>query len=80
MSSVARPRIDKDDVTIARGQFAEGTPMAVSYMRLKLDHRYGALTEEQRACTRPRRRSPTLLRRDFNTVDGGGAGLHFVSV
>jgi hypothetical protein len=113
----------EDAVTIPSGPFAEGTTMAVSYMRLRLDSWYGALSERERVArmyapqvspaeanafttdaasdpaklgqaishygvighaqtsARARRHGqPLIQRRDFNTVDGGQAGLHFVCI
>ena len=113
----------EDAVTIPAGPFAEGTTMAVSYMRLRLDSWYGALSERERVArmyapqvtpaearafttdaasdpaklnqainrygvighaqtsARARRNGkPLIQRRDFNTVDGGQAGLHFVCI
>lgn len=113
----------EDDVTIGEGQFAQGTTMQASYMRLSLEDWYGQLDESERvarmyapqmtpqqvgqvrtdapgdpaqfaqavsrygvighsqATARVRRNNrPLILRRDFDTVDGGQAGVHFVSV
>lgn len=113
----------EDDVTIGEGQFAQGTTMQVSYMRLSLEDWYGQLDESERvarmyapqmtpqqvgqvrtdapgdpaqfaqavsrygvighsqATARVRHNNrPLILRRDFDTVDGGQAGVHFVSV
>lgn len=42
--------------------------------------RYGVIGHAQ-ACARARRDGrPVILRRDFDTIDGGAAGLHFVSL
>jgi hypothetical protein len=113
----------EDAVTIAAGPFAQGTTMAVSYMRLRLDSWYGTLSKRERVArmyapqvspaevaafrtdaasdpaklgqaigrygvighaqtsARARRHGkPLIQRRDFNTVDGGQAGLHFVCI
>jgi hypothetical protein len=113
----------EDAVTIPGGSFADGTTMAVSYMRLRLDSWYGDLSEKERVArmyapqvtpqqanafttdaasdpnrlgeainrygvighaqtsARARRNGkPLIARRDFNTVDGGQAGLHFVCI
>jgi hypothetical protein len=113
----------EDAVTIPGGPFAQGTTMAVSYMRLRLDSWYGALSQRERVArmyapqvspaeahafttdaasdpgklgqaisrygvighaqtsARARRNGkPLIQRRDFNTVDGGQAGLHFVCI
>lgn len=120
-SNLRRNQASEDDVTIPSGPFADGTTMAVSYMRLRLDSWYGQLSDRQRVArmyapqvspeqaarfrtdaasspgklgqainrygvighaqtsARARRHGrPVISRRDFNTVDGGQAGLHFV--
>ena len=113
----------EDAVTIPDGPFAQGTTMAVSYMRLRLDSWYGELSQPERvarmyapqvtpaeanafttdaasdpgklnqainhygvighaqtSATARRHGKPLIQRRDFNTVDGGQAGLHFVCI
>jgi len=42
--------------------------------------RYGVVGHAQAAATARRNGRPVILRRDFNTTDGGLAGLHFVSL
>jgi hypothetical protein len=42
--------------------------------------RYGIVGHAQAAARARRHGAPLILRRDFNTVDGGQAGLHFVSL
>jgi dye decolorizing peroxidase len=42
--------------------------------------RYGVIGHSQATARARRKGRPLILRRDFNTVDGGVAGLHFVSV
>jgi hypothetical protein len=122
-SNLRRNQATEDDVAIPGGPFADGTTMAISYMRLRLDSWYGDLDEQGRVSrmyapevtpadvrgfttdapgdpdalgrairrrgvighsqttARARRHGrPIILRRDFNTVDGGQAGLHFVSL
>ncbi len=122
-SNLKRNQASEDAVAIASGPFADGTTMAVSHMRLRLDSWYGELSERERVArmyapqvsvaqaarfttdaasdpgrltqavdrygvighaqttARARRHGrPLLLRRDFNTTDGGQAGLHFVSL
>ncbi len=122
-SGLRRNQASEDAVTIPAGEFAGGTTMQVSYMRLRLDSWYGELSDRERvarmyapqitpkdvkgfttdaesdpnllgqaisrygvvghAQTSARARKhgkPLIIRRDFNTVDGGQAGLHFVSV
>ena len=122
-SSLRRNQASEDAVTIAEGPFADGTTMAVSYMRLRLDSwyqdlderervarmyapqvtpaqvahfttdapsdparleqaitRYGVVGHAQTSARARRDNKPLILRRDFNTTDGGQAGLHFVSI
>lgn len=43
-------------------------------------NRYGVVGHAQTSARARRNNKPLILRRDFNTVDGGQAGLHFVSV
>jgi dye decolorizing peroxidase len=42
--------------------------------------RYGVIGHAQTSAKARRGGKPIILRRDFNTVDGGQAGLHFVAV
>jgi len=42
--------------------------------------RYGVIGHSQASARARRKGKPLILRRDFNTADGGQAGLHFVSV
>jgi hypothetical protein len=42
--------------------------------------RYGVIGHSQTSARARRHGKPLILRRDFNTVDGGQAGLHFVSL
>ena len=42
--------------------------------------RYGVIGHSQTSALARRNGKPLIIRRDFNTVDGGHAGLHFVSV
>jgi hypothetical protein len=122
-SNLKRNQASEDSVTIASGPFENGTTMAVSYMRLRLDSwyqdlsegervarmyapqvspaqaarfttdaesdpgkldeaisRYGVLGHAQTSARARRHGKPVILRRDFDTVDGGQAGLHFVSL
>ena len=43
-------------------------------------NRYGVLGHAQASARARRHGRPIILRRDFNTTDGGQAGLHFVSL
>ena len=42
--------------------------------------RYGVIGHSQTSATVRRNNRPLIIRRDFNTADGGQAGLHFVAV
>ncbi len=42
--------------------------------------RYGVIGHAQTSARARKHGKPLIIRRDFNTVDGGQAGLHFVSV
>jgi hypothetical protein len=42
--------------------------------------RYGVIGHAQTSARARRNGKPLIIRRDFNTVDGGQAGLHFVAV
>ena len=42
--------------------------------------RYGVIGHSQASAQARRHGKPVILRRDFDTVDGGQAGLHFVSL
>lgn len=122
-SSLRKNQASEDDVTIQEGQFAQGTTMQASYMRLRLESWYGQMSQSERVArmyapqvspqeaakfttdaesdpaklgeavsrygvighsqssARARRHGkPLIQRRDFDTVDGGQAGLHFVSI
>jgi hypothetical protein len=43
-------------------------------------NRYGVIGHSQTSARARRKGKPLIIRRDFNTVDGGQAGLHFVSI
>jgi hypothetical protein len=43
-------------------------------------NRYGVIGHSQSSARARRNGKPVILRRDFNTTDGGQAGLHFVSL
>jgi hypothetical protein len=42
--------------------------------------RYGVVGHSQTSARARKHGKPVIIRRDFNTVDGGQAGLHFVSI
>ena len=43
-------------------------------------NRYGVIGHAQTSARARRNKKPLIIRRDFNTIDGGQAGLHFVSI
>jgi dye decolorizing peroxidase len=55
---------------------AESDPNLVS----QAISRYGVIGHSQTSARARRHGKPVIIRRDFNTVDGGQAGLHFVSI
>jgi hypothetical protein len=55
---------------------AEGDPQLLG----QAISRYGVIGHAQTSARARRNGKPLIIRRDFNTVDGGEAGLHFVSV
>lgn len=109
-------------VTIPSGEFAGGTTMHLSHLRLSLDRWFGAFDEagrvarmfsprfdpgdteefdtdvpvsgkladiarehgvvghQEKVAQVRKEDEPLLLRRDFNTVDAGQAGVHFLSL
>jgi dye decolorizing peroxidase len=48
-------------------------------IRQAISH-YGVIGHSQTSARARRHGKPVIIRRDFNTVDGGQAGLHFVSI
>jgi hypothetical protein len=42
--------------------------------------RYGVIGHAQTSATARRHGKPLIIRRDFDTIDGGQAGLHFVAL
>ena len=42
--------------------------------------KYGMIGHSQASATARQHNRPVIIRRDFDTVDGGHSGLHFVSV
>ena len=63
-------------------QVSEFTTDAESDPRLlgqAINH-YGVIGHSQTSARARRHGRPLIIRRDFNTVDGGQAGLHFVSI
>jgi len=122
-SGFVKNQASEDNVTIVSGEFAGGTTMHISRLRLDLEDWYGVLDQEERGQRMfaphltshdiadftddpdsgpglaefdarrygivghaqlvggaRRDDQPIILRRDFNTVDGGQAGLHFVAL
>jgi hypothetical protein len=55
---------------------ASGNPAAIT----RAITRYGVVGHAQAAAQARRHNRPLIIRRDFDTVDGGRAGVHFVSL
>ncbi len=70
-SGLKRNQASEDSVAIPSGQFAQGTTMAVSYMRLRLDSWYGELDEDQRVA---RMYAPQMTPEDVRRVRTDAAG------
>jgi hypothetical protein len=79
-----------DRERVARMYSPETTPEQVAHFTTDAEsepnlinqaiHRYGVIGHSQTSALARRHGKPLIIRRDFNTVDGGYAGLHFVSV
>jgi dye decolorizing peroxidase len=75
---------------VARMYSPETTPEQVTHFTTDAEsepslieqaiQRYGVIGHSQTSALARRGGRPLIIRRDFNTVDGGQAGLHFVSV
>ena len=94
--SYMRLRLDSwyDDLSheqrIARMYAPQVTPRQVSHFTTDAEsdpnllgqaiNRYGVIGHSQTSARARRQGQPLIIRRDFNTVDGGQAGLHFVSI
>jgi hypothetical protein len=75
---------------VARMYSPETTPEEVTHFTTDAEsepklitqaiQRYGVVGHSQTSALARRNGKPLIIRRDFNTVDGGHAGLHFVSV
>jgi hypothetical protein len=78
------------DERVARMYSPETTPEEVTHFTSDAEsepnlitqaiQRYGVVGHSQTSALARRNGKPLIIRRDFNTVDGGHAGLHFVSV
>jgi hypothetical protein len=78
------------DERVARMYSPETTPEEVTHFTSDAEsepneitqaiQRYGVVGHSQTSALARRNGKPLIIRRDFNTVDGGQAGLHFVSV
>jgi hypothetical protein len=69
------PQVTPEDVA----RFTDDAPSEPDKLNQAI-RRYGAIGHAQTSARARKRGSPLIIRRDFNTVDGGQAGLHFVSV
>jgi hypothetical protein len=59
--------------------FTTDAPSEPHKLNQAINH-YGVIGHAQTSARARRHGRPLIIRRDFNTVDGGQAGLHFVSV
>ena len=67
---------------VTPGQVSQFTTDAESDPNLlgqAINH-YGVIGHSQTSARARRKGKPLIIRRDFNTIDGGQAGLHFVSI
>jgi hypothetical protein len=79
-----------DKERIARMYAPQVTPKQVSQFTTDAEsdpnllgqaiNHYGVIGHSQTSARARRHGKPLIIRRDFNTVDGGQAGLHFVSI
>jgi hypothetical protein len=79
-----------DRERVARMYAPQTTPTEVAHVTTDAEsdpqrlgqaiRRYGVVGHAQTSARARRDGKPLILRRDFNTVDGGQAGLHFVSL
>ena len=69
------PETTPADVT----HFTTDAPSNPDQINQAINH-YGVIGHSQTSARARRYGKPLIIRRDFNTVDGGQAGLHFVSV
>jgi hypothetical protein len=69
------PQVTPEQVS----QFTTDAPSDPNLLPQAINH-YGVIGHSQTQATIRRKGRPLIIRRDFNTVDGGQAGLHFVAV
>jgi hypothetical protein len=69
------PETTPEDVA----QFTTNPPTNADDLGRAIDH-YGVIGHAQCSARARRNGRPLIIRRDFDTVDGGQAGLHFVAV
>jgi hypothetical protein len=69
------PQVTPEQVS----QFTTDAPSDPNLLSQAIN-RYGVIGHSQTSATVRRHDRPLIIRRDFNTVDGGQAGLHFVAV
>jgi hypothetical protein len=70
------PQVTPEQVTDDFTTDAESDPALLG----QAISRYGVIGHSQTSARARRAGRPIILRRDFNTTDGGQAGLHFVSI
>ncbi len=69
------PQVTPEQVS----RFTTDAPSDPKLLGQAINH-YGVIGHSQTSATVRRKNRPLIIRRDFNTVDGGQAGLHFVAV
>jgi hypothetical protein len=69
------PQVTPDQVA----RFTTDAPSDPSLLDQAIN-RYGVIGHAQTSARARRNDKPLIIRRDFNTTDGGQAGLHFVSI
>lgn len=69
------PQVTPEQVS----RFTTDAPSDPNLLGQAINH-YGVIGHSQTSATVRRKNRPLIIRRDFNTVDGGQAGLHFVAV
>ncbi len=69
------PQVTPEDVA----HFTTDAPSDPGGLNQAINH-YGVIGHAQTSATARVKNRPLIIRRDFNTNDGGQAGLHFVSV
>ena len=80
-STSAWPACTRPQVTPAQvARFTDRRARAIPTLLGEAVRRYGVVGHSQTSARARRNGRPLIIRRDFDTVDGGQAGLHFVSI